>query len=212
MKKLKEYLIELSLIVLGVFIAISVDDYREKSKTDAMLRSYLQVLKNDLGENIKLLDEEIFYDSIALNRIGLILGKLEGKRYEGIDTLVMSLTEHSSFTLIDTGFSMITQSGNSHTMETARLAQLTDLFGAAMTDLNFYQNADADSHDRAITFFIKHHPHIGERVRLPKSEVSEALMHVAMGRLITMTAERDQKKKLRKKIVEVMEAVGEEVS
>jgi hypothetical protein len=210
MKKIKEYLIELSLIVFGVFIAISVDDYREKSKTDAMLRSYLNVLKNDLSENMKLLDEEIFYDSIALNRFGLIRDKVWGKSYDGLDTLMLHLAEHSQFTLNDTGFRLIVQSGNSHTIESVRLAQLTDLFGATMTDLNFYQNADWDTYGRSMAFFVKHHPHVGERIRLPQSEISRELINVVMGRLATLGAEREQKKKLRRKIIDVLKAVDEE--
>lgn len=206
MKKVKDYLIELSLIVLGVFIAISVDDFREKSKTDTMLQSYMKVLKNDLGENLKLIDEEIYYDSIALQRIGLILEKLNAKSYDGMDSLVMFLGEHSQFTLNDTGFRLITQSGESHVIETTHLAQLTDMFGATMTDLNFYQNADYSSYDRAVNFFMKHFPYISERIRKPGSELPHELMHIATSRQITMTAEREQKKKLRKKMIEVLNA------
>jgi hypothetical protein len=206
MKKVKDYLVELSLIVLGVFIAISVDDFRERSKAEAMLRSYMKVLKNDLAENKKLIDEEIYYDSIALQRIALILEKLKTSNYDGMDSLVMFLGEHSQFTLNDTGFKLITQSGESHSMETARLAQLTDMFGATMTDLNFYQNADYSNYDRAVNFFMKHFPFISERMRKPGSELPHELMHIATSRQTTMTAEREQKKKLRKKMIDVINA------
>ena len=211
MKKVKEYFIELSLIVLGVFIAISVDDYREKSKIRSMVSSYLSVLKKDLNENLKLLNEEIYYDSIALNRLGTMRNRVNAQNYEGLDSLAFHLGEHSSFAINDTGFRMIVESGNSHTLETEKLAQLTNLFGATMTDLKFYQDADYDNVKRGIDFFQKHYPHISDRIRQANSSISTELTHAVMSRLISMELEFQQKKKVKKKILDVLTFVDEDI-
>ena len=205
MKKVKDYLIELSLIVVGVLIAISVDDYREKSKTDEMLQSYIDVMKNDLRENLRLLEDEIYYDSIALDRLALMVDKLGRQDYSGIDSLARYLTEHSSFTVNDTGFRMIMQSGNSHKMETDKLARLNNLFGASMTDLNFFQSADLNNMRLAMTFFMKHHMRIQELLTQGRTDLATELTNLAFSRMITMRAEREEKKKFRTKVMEIVE-------
>ncbi|HYG01662.1 MAG TPA: DUF6090 family protein [Chryseosolibacter sp.] len=211
MKKLKDYFVELSLIVLGVLIAISVDDYRERSKTRAMVHSYLLVLKKDLIENLKLLDEEIFYDSIVLNRLGILRDKMNAQNYDGLDSLTLYLTEHSSFSINDTGFRMIVESGNSHALKTENLAQLTNLFGATMTDLKFYQDIDYDNLNRGRSFFEKYYPNVSEHFRQANSSISTELLHAVMCRLISMELEREQKKKVKQKILQVLAYVDHEV-
>ncbi len=204
MKKVKDYLVELSLIVLGVLIAISVDDYRERSKTDAMIQSYLKVMKRDLQENLKILDEEIFYDSVAIDRLILLRDKLMSANYTGIDTLTVYFFEHSSFNVNDTGFRMIVQSGNSHSIEPNKLAQLNDLFGAQMTNLSFFQSADASAQQLAGAFMVKHHTRVEALLKQQGAGFVTELLNLTVGRLITMTGEWQEKKKFREKALAIM--------
>lgn len=204
MKRFKDYFVELSLIVLGVLIAISVDDYRERSKTRKMLQSYFSVMKNDLSANLQLIDEEIFYDSITLDRLTFLQEKVHKKDYSNLDTLTVQLFYNSAFTINDTGFRMIVQSGESHFIETEKLALLNNLFGATMTDLSFFEIHDRHLAESIHAFMSKYHTRVGPLLSQKDMEFSIEFLNLLQARIFTMVAELQQKKKMKMKMVEVI--------
>lgn len=65
--KTKEYLKELSLVFLGVLIALLIDNYREDRRDEQTIRSYLPIVAEDLRFDILNLDEQLMFDTTHSN-------------------------------------------------------------------------------------------------------------------------------------------------
>lgn len=56
--KFKDYLKELSLVILGVLIALLIENYREHIRDKSTVRSYLSIVEEDLNfDVINLVDQ-----------------------------------------------------------------------------------------------------------------------------------------------------------
>lgn len=61
--KVKEYLKELSLTILGVLIALLIDNYREDVRDEKIVTSYLDIVAEDLNFDIQNLSKQLKQDS-----------------------------------------------------------------------------------------------------------------------------------------------------
>lgn len=61
--KTRDYLKELSLTILGVLIALLIDNYREDIRDDRIVRSYLDIVAEDLHFDIHSLGTQLQMDS-----------------------------------------------------------------------------------------------------------------------------------------------------
>ena len=200
MKSTKTHLIDFSVIVFGVLLALRINGCSENMMTEATLTGHLILLNEDISADRERLEKEISDDSITLNRLALIRDKIAGKNYKGIDPLMRHLTARSSFTLNDTGFRMIMQSGNSKLVDTFILSQLTALFGVALTELRSSRDADLENCRLATAFLTEHDWHLSKEIQKSKSRVRHELQQIVTGRLTTLNTHLQQKLNLRQKM------------
>ncbi|HPM31767.1 MAG TPA: hypothetical protein PLJ60_15645 [Chryseolinea sp.] len=70
--KLKEYLKELSLMILGVLIASLIDNYREDVRDVKIINSYLDIVAEDLNFDIIRLSDQLKEDSAYARKIKIL--------------------------------------------------------------------------------------------------------------------------------------------
>ena len=70
--KTKEYLKELSLVFLGVLIALLIDNYREDRRDEQTIRSYLAIVSEDLNFDIINLTDQLRTDSTHAKDLKLL--------------------------------------------------------------------------------------------------------------------------------------------
>lgn len=179
--KIKEYLKELSLMILGVFIALAIDNYREDARDDRIVKSYLEIVKEDLNFDIDNLTDQLKHDSIYVKKLGLLsdvlatnadLPKLKFglsvwtkqnsaayrklSDWDSLDYYTIQLYGNTQYTTRKIGFSTIINSNLSHQINLDLLKKITVYYTTDSDKLAFVTEIDDRCHWLGIEYANKY--------------------------------------------------------
>jgi hypothetical protein len=117
--KFSKYLIyaigEILLVVIGILIALNINNNNEIKKQRAQELHYLKNIKSDLKMNITHLDEYITTRETAINSANTIIKHYEGEPIEDLDAFsfhTINIYTWRKFFQINNTFQELTNSGN----------------------------------------------------------------------------------------------------
>ncbi len=106
---------EIVLVVIGILIALQINNWNENRKTRSMEVHYLKNIKRDLQMNIAHLDEYIETREIAIASANSIIEHYEGKPIEDLKDFsfkTVNIYTWRKFSQINNTFQELTNSGN----------------------------------------------------------------------------------------------------
>jgi hypothetical protein len=179
--KIKEYLKELSLMILGVLIALLIDNYREDVRDDKIVNSYLAIVAEDLNFDILNLNKQLKWDSSYMRKLKILSDVLTTNRdlpnlkyslaswtthetaayrklsdWDSLDYYTLNLYSNTAYATRKIGFSTIVNSGLSHRIEQDVLKQITIYYTTDSEYLDFCVDIDDKCHWIAIEYLNKH--------------------------------------------------------
>ena len=100
---------EILLVVIGILIALQINNWNERRKQQIEISAALTQILNDLKQDKEVLD---FFDKRESDCI-LYLKEISNNRYEsvGLDTILKSLDHYMYFTKNNNGYSSLKESG-----------------------------------------------------------------------------------------------------
>ena len=165
--KIKNYLKELSLAILGVLIALLIDNIREERKDEKLMNAYLNVVVDDLNYDISDLENQLKIDSAWARDMKLLKDILTINRdftfqqyslsawtksnnepyrklstWDSLDYLALNLYGNTEYKTRKIGFSMIINSGLSHELENDILQKITLYYTTDSDELDFKTEID----------------------------------------------------------------------
>jgi hypothetical protein len=175
--KLKEYLKELSLTILGVLIALLIDNYREDVRDDKIVRSYLNIVAEDLNLDIQNLTQQLQRDSVYAKGLKILGDELtynadlpqvkyslsswqehdqrpykKLSTWDSLDYYTLQLYSNTEYKIRKIGFSTITNSTLSHRIEQDLLKKITIYYTTDSEYLDFTVAIDTKCQWNAIPF------------------------------------------------------------
>ncbi|MBN8576520.1 MAG: hypothetical protein J0L66_06225 [Cytophagales bacterium] len=179
--KTKEYFKELSLTILGVFIALVIDNYREDVRDDRVVKSYLGIIKEDLSIDIQNLTEQLKGDSSYVKKLGILSDVLTTNRdlpqmkfglsmwtsqnltpyrklseWDSLDYYSIQLYENSQYKTRKIGFSTIINSGLGHKIDLYLLKKITIYYTTDSDELDYVTEVDDNCHWLGIEYANKY--------------------------------------------------------
>lgn len=165
--KIKEYLVELSLAILGVLIALLIDNIREEWKDEKLMNSYLNVVVDDLNFDIANLKSQLKTDSAWAKNMKILKdvlttnADLPNQQYslsiwtestdvpyrklsawDSLDYYALNLYGNTEYKTRKIGFSMIVNSGLSHQIKNETLQKITLYYTTDSDELDFKTEID----------------------------------------------------------------------
>lgn len=178
--KTKEYLKELSLTILGVFIALVIDNFREDVRDDRVVKSYLEIIKEDLNIDIQKLTEQLKEDSSYVKKLGILSDVLTTNKdlpqmkyglsmwtkqnetpyrklsdWDSLDYYSIQLYGNSQYKTRKIGFSTIINSGLGHQIDLDLLKKITVYYTTDSDELDFVSQIDDKCHWLGIEYANK---------------------------------------------------------
>ena len=136
---------EIVLVVLGILIALSINNWNEQRKTENRIVEILKEVQNDLGKNILEADKTIGYYKYKKSKILLILNdKLTFDYYKTHPRSKFFLISSSHIKLYDNGYKNLMQNANS----------IPDKYKTVINPLNelyIYDKYEIDKFDALVT-------------------------------------------------------------
>lgn len=179
--KTKEYLKELSLTILGVLIALLIDNYREDVRDDKIVNSYLDIVVEDLNFDILNITNQLKEDSAYskdLSRLSDVLttnADLPRQKWslsswtiqhptpyrklsnwDSLDYYTRNLYENTEYKIRKIGFSTIVNSTLSHRIEQDLLKKITVYYTTDSDQLDFVTAIDEKCHWLGIEYLNKY--------------------------------------------------------
>jgi|JI10StandDraft_1071094.scaffolds.fasta_scaffold00065_47 hypothetical protein len=230
--KTKEYLKELSLVFLGVLIALLIDNYREDRRDEQTIRSYLAIVSEDLNFDIINLTDQLRTDSTHAKDLKLLrdvlttnadLPKLNYdlsswsttqmvayrklSEWDSLDYYVLQLYNNTEYTTRKIGFSTIVNSNLSHRIPLDLLKKVTVYYTTDSDYLDFRQDIDDTCHWNAIPYLNQHQGNFKNLILTPGFN-STLLRNEATGRYTTTVVEMYVKMDMIKKAKILLEAIN----
>jgi hypothetical protein len=190
--KIKTYLIELSLVVMGVLIALSVDNIREDINSDKSVKALLKVIKKDLQFDIDTLSMQLKQDSIIISNFRNLLSALESSEYERINTYFYSLYYNSDYEMRAGGYKMLTNSNLFTHVELGLMTNITNYYETSLNDLKSWSRKDDLMASKMVDFLIKNHEGLAITVKENKHILSE-LKHLVIAKELLLSQEMSKK-------------------
>jgi hypothetical protein len=179
--KFKDYAKELSLVVLGVLIALLIDNYRELVRDRKIVDSYLNIVAEDLNFDIINLTNRLGYDSSYVKKIGTLSDVLTTNAdlpalkfslaswtkqkpspyrnlstWDSLDYYILHLYSNSDYKTRKIGFSTIVNSNLGHQIEPELLKKIMVYYTTTSDDLDFVCAVDDKCHWNAIPYLNKY--------------------------------------------------------
>lgn len=230
--KTKEYLKELSLVFLGVLIALLIDNYREDRRDEQTIRSYLAIVSEDLNFDIINLTDQLRTDSTHAKDLKLLrdvlttnadLPKLNYdlsswsttqmvpyrklSEWDSLDYYVLQLYNNTEYTTRKIGFSTIVNSNLSHRIPLDLLKKVTVYYTTDSDYLDFRQDIDDKCHWNAIPYLNQHQGNFKNLILTPGFN-STLLRNEATGRYTTTVVEMYVKMDMIKKAKILLESIN----
>lgn len=233
MKKI-EYLKELSLVILGVLIALLIENYREDLRDQRIVNSYLDIVVEDLNFDILNLKNQIKVDSTYAGKLKILSDVLTTNadlpnlnyslaswtkqdatpyrklsNWDSLDYYTLYLYSNTEYKTRKIGFSTIVNSNLSHRIEQDLLKDITIYYTTESENLDFWSDVDDKCHWNAIPWLNKHQGDFRSVVLTSDFETT-LLRNEASGRFNTMLREMHVKKLLAEKARQLLEKIQEE--
>lgn len=218
--KTKEYLKELSLMILGVLIALLIDNYREDKRDERIVDSYLDIVREDLNFDIENLTIQLQEDSVYANNLKVLSDVLTTNadlprlkyglsswtkqdetpyrklsEWDSLDYYTLELYSNTDYKTRKIGFSTIVNSNLSHRIELDLLKKITVYYTTDSEFLDFIVAIDDKCHWNAIPYLNKYQGSFKD-VILTKEFNATLLRNEASGRYSTMLYEMQVKRDL----------------
>ncbi|MBX2896886.1 MAG: hypothetical protein KF763_15675 [Cyclobacteriaceae bacterium] len=230
--KTKEYLKELSLVFLGVLIALLIDNYREDRRDEQTIRSYLAIIAEDLNFDIINLADQLKTDSAQAKKLKLLrdilttnadLPKLNYdlsswsrtdivpyrklSEWDSLDYYILQLYNNTEYKTRKIGFSTVVNSNLSHRIPLDLLKEITVYYTTDSDFLDFRQKIDDTCHWNAIPYLNQHQGNFKNLILKPGFN-STLLRNEATGRYSTTLVEMYTKIEMIKKAKILLEAIS----
>lgn len=230
--KTKEYLKELSLVFLGVLIALLIDNYREDRRDEQTIRSYLSIVAEDLRFDILNLDEQLMFDTTHSNRLKILRDVLTTNtdlpnliydlsswtsdgpasyrklsEWDSLDFYIRELYNNTEYSTRKIGFSTIINSNLSHRIPQGLLKEITIYYTTDSDYLEFRQDIDDKCHWNAIPYLNQHQGNFKNVILTPGFN-STLLRNEVTGRYSTTLVEMSAKLETIKKAKILLEAIN----
>lgn len=211
--KIKEYLKELSLMILGVLIALLIDNYREDRRDDSIIQSYLDIVLEDLNFDIENLTSQLKEDSVMASRLKVLSDVLTTNAdlprlqyglsnwtrqnetpyrklntWDSLDYYTLELYSNTEYKVRKIGFSTIVNSNLSHRIEQELIKEITIYYTTDSDLLDFVVSIDEKCNWNAIPYLNQYQGRFKD-VILTKDFNVTLLQNEASGRYSTMTSE-----------------------
>jgi hypothetical protein len=230
MKKI-EYLKELSLVILGVLIALLIENYREDLRDQNIINSYLDIVVEDLNLDIRHLKDQLGQDSMYTGKLKILSDVLTDNRdlphldyslaswtkqdetpyrnlrtWDSLDYYTLYLYNNTEYKTRKIGFSTIVNSNLSHRIERDLLKDITIYYTTESENLDFWSDVDDKCHWNAIPWLNKHQGSF-KRVVLNSDFEATLLRNEASGRYNTMLREMGVKAALLGKAEQLLKKI-----
>ncbi|MBS1554304.1 MAG: hypothetical protein JSU09_05205 [Bacteroidetes bacterium] len=211
--KIKQYLVELSLAILGVLIALFIDNLREDWRDTKLVNSYLDVVVDDLNFDIINMEQQLKLDSSWTKEMQVLRdifvsnpdlpelnygldvwtkGKPAAYRklntWDSLDYYIFHLYSNTGYKTRKVGFSIIVNSGLSHQLRKNLLQKINIYYTTDSDDLDNLVNIDNTCMWNAIPYLNKYQGRFKE-VILNKDFDATLIRNEATGRLGTVQRE-----------------------
>jgi hypothetical protein len=211
--KIKQYLIELSLAILGVLIALFIDNLREDWRDSNLVNSYLDVVIDDLNFDIINMEQQLRLDSAWAKDMQILrdvfasnpdLPRLnygldvwtKGKSiayrklntWDSLDYYTFRLYGNTNYKIRKVGFSIIVNSGLSNQIKKDLLQKINVYYTTDSDDLDNFVSIDNTCMWNAIPYLNKYQGRFKE-VILNKDFDATLIRNEATGRLGTVQRE-----------------------
>jgi len=231
--KIKEYLKELSLTILGVLIALLIDNYREDIRDDKIVESYLGIVAEDLNYDIVNLNDQLKKDSAYAVKLGILSDVLTTNRdlprlkfslatwttqnqapyrkldtWDSLDYYVLQLYSNNEYKTRKIGFSAIVNSNLGHRIKHDLLKKITIYYTTDSDNLDFCEEIDEKCLWNAIPY-LNHHQGSFKNDILSKEFNSTLLRNEASGRYNTTLREMRVKKSMLEKARALLASIKE---
>jgi hypothetical protein len=231
--KAKEYLKELSLMILGVLIALLIDNYREDVRDEKIIQSYLDIVVEDLNLDIANLGEQVKRDSVYASRLKLLSDVLSTNRdlprlkyslaawttpdrtphrdlkaWDSLDYYTLNLYSNNEYSTRKIGFSTIVNSSLSHRIGGELLKDITVYYTTDSDNLDFLVDIDDKCHWLGIAFLNQYQGSFKEAI-LSGSFNATHLRNEASGRYNTTRTEMRAKQSMIAKAKQLLQTIGD---
>lgn len=218
--KTKEYLKELSLMILGVLIALLIDNYREDKRDDRIMKSYLDIVREDLNFDIVNLGIQLKEDSVYSQNLKVLSDVLTTNAdlprlkfglsswtrqdevpyrklstWDSLDYYTLGLYSNTDYKTRKIGFSTIVNSNLSHRIEQDLLKKITIYYTTDSEELDFFVAIDDKCQWNAIPWLNQYQGSFKEVIASKDFNVT-LLRNEASGRYSTMLREMQVKHEL----------------
>lgn len=215
--KVRDYLKELSLVVVGVLIALLIDNYRENLRETRVVNSYLSIVAEDLNFDIQSLTAQLRTDSAYAKKLKLLSDVLTSNtdlprlnyslaswsepnstqyrnlsKWDSLDYYSISLYSNTQYQTRKIGFSTIVNSNLSHRIDNNLLKKITVYYTTDSDYLDFAVGIDEKCHWNAIPF-LNNYQGSFKNVILNKDFNATLLRNEASGRYSTTIREMKAK-------------------
>jgi hypothetical protein len=111
-KYLKYAIGEVVLVVIGILIALSINNWNESRIDRISEQAILRQLKSEFNSNLKQLDEKIGIRSYIINSAIQLLANIDNPSIRNIDSIEMHLAKTIPYTTFDPILNDLATSGN----------------------------------------------------------------------------------------------------
>lgn len=153
--KFKKYFIELTLVVIGILIAISVDNVREDIKNNASTKSLLKVITEDLTFDIDTLTTQLNQDSASIRRYRMVIALLDSNQLERVNAAMINLYYNSEYEPRLTGYKMLTNSNLFMQVDVGLMEYITNYYETSTNDLKSWSRKDDLIASKMVDFLIE---------------------------------------------------------
>lgn len=231
--KLKDYLKELSLAILGVFLALLIDNYREDFRDTRIMKSYLGIIKEDLNFDIANLTDQLRDDSVYAKKLGYLSNVLTTNpdlpqltfglsvwtkqtsapyrklnTWDSLDYYTIALYENNQYRIRKIGFSTIINSNLSHQLDLDLLKKITVYYTTDSEHLDFVTEIDDRCHWLGIEYCNEYQGSFKKRI-LTDTFNSTQIRNEVSGRFNTTLIEMNVKREMIKKAKELLASIDQ---
>jgi hypothetical protein len=193
--KFKNYIIELSLVVIGILIAISVDNVREDMKNNASTRALLKVITEDLTFDIDTITTQLHLDSASIRGYRMVIAQLDSNQFEKVSAAMRGLYYNSEYEPRLTGYKMLTNSNMLMQVDVDLMEYITNYYETSTSDLKSWSRKDDLVASKMVDFLIKNQNNFTARANGDKTIASE-LKQLVISKEFLLSNEMVRKKAL----------------
>jgi hypothetical protein len=229
--KLKEYIKELSLVILGVLIALLIENFRVSVRDRRIAQSYLEIVAEDLNFDITNISKQLKSDTAISQKLGLLSGvlttnpELPNLKYslafwrtqpethvrklnvwDSLDYYTLSLYSNTEYKTRKIGFSTIVNSGLSHEINKDLLKKITIYYTTDSDYLDFISSSDDKCHWNAIPWLNQYQGSFKEHI-LKNDFNATLLRNEASGRYNTTLSEMSVKRNMIEKAGQLLKEI-----